>query len=541
MERSAQKILEPGRNCWDIVDVSGTGLLIDGRDYYRAFYRAAEGAERTILISGWQFDSDAHLLRGKDAENAEEVRLLSFLNHLCEKNKALQIYLLAWNFSVLYGLDREWFQQWYFNWTTNDRLKFCFDPCDALSASHHQKFVVVDGRMAFVGGLDLCSGRWDERDHRADNPNRINSDESPYRPFHDIHSYHVGPVAEKLAELFKQRWEIVCCESLELPPPVPESRKLPFESTLPVKAQRVAISRTQAATSDGNQEPVREIRQLFMDAIDAAQELVYIENQYFSSEALYKALAARMTQSNRPPIQIVMVLAKEADAFLEEISIGIAQVKILRHLRLLAADIGHSLGVYYATSMGPGGEEVPTYIHSKLLLVDDRFLSVGSANMNNRSMGLDTELNVSWEAAPDEDGLIQSIRDIRVDLLAEHTGVREPDGQRELGRIKGLVETLNRLATSGSSRLRHHPIENVAENYPWLTTFFPEGLPFDSEEPIFDEVFYEEISGKNDSFFTRGVTSLKNWLQNIGQKAEPDEETDIKCPSPPPRMRVPEP
>ena len=99
-----------------------------------------------------------------------------FLNELCEKNSDLRIYILAWNFNPVYGLDREWFQKWYFNWTTNERLKFCFDSSHCVGASHHQKFSVVDGTIAFLGGLDLCSGRWDDREHCSSNPKRINSD-----------------------------------------------------------------------------------------------------------------------------------------------------------------------------------------------------------------------------------------------------------------------------------------------------------------------------------------------------------------------------
>ncbi|MGH7831672.1 MAG: phospholipase D-like domain-containing protein [Candidatus Binatia bacterium] len=517
---SVREILEPGKNCWDIGEVNQTGLLIDGCAYYRAFHRAAESAERYILLSGWQFDSDVALLRGKDAAKAgDAVRLLSFLNDLCKRKKRLRVYLLAWNFSVIYSLDREWFQEWYFNWTTHERLTFCFDHCHALGASHHQKFAVFDGTLAFVGGLDLCSGRWDERDHRPDNPNRVNSDQSTYPPFHDIQSYHRGPIAQRLAELFKLRWRIVCGKELELPPRSPNGR-IRFKPTVAMNATRVAISRTQAATKYGNQESVQEIRRLFLDAIDAAETLIYIENQYFSSEALYRALVRRMMQSSRPRLEIVMILTKDADALLEQVSIGIAQVKLIRRLKQVASERGHSLGVYYTASAGPDGKELPTYIHSKLFLVDDRFLSVGSANMNNRSMGLDSELNVSWEASPHQRALMQSIRRVRATLLAEHTGATRLAERRALGRTKGLVDHLNRLAECGSSRLRHHSMEAIPEYYQWLTTLLPDGLPFDSEEPIFEENVYEGISDKKDGFFSKGVTSLKNWLQNMSQGLE---------------------
>lgn len=515
---SAPKILELQRNCWSIDEIKHSGLLIDGRDYYRAFYQAAKNAEHYILISGWQFDSDVALLRGADAEAAGDTApLLSFLNSLCDKKEGLRIYILAWDFTVIYSLDREWFQEWFFNWTTNERFTFCFDCCDAFGASHHQKFAVIDGAVAFVGGLDLCSGRWDDRDHIAENHNRVNSDGRAYPSFHDIQTYHSGPVARKLAELFTDRWNCVCDTPLELPS-LPLSGELPFEPTQPISAERVAISRTQVAATG---KPIREIRQLFMDAVAAAERLIYIENQYFSSNALYKALADRMLDSSRSRLDIVLIIAKDADAMVEQLSIGIVQEKLLRELQKLAAETGHSFGIYYPASTGADGEEAPTYIHSKLLMVDDRFLSVGSANMNNRSMGLDTELNVSWEASSPESELSRTLRAVRLELLAEHTGQRDPALLDKVGTMAGLVKYLDRLAQDQSGRLRHHPVDVVSSDYLWVASVLPEGLPFDPEGPFYQEDRYEGISATEDSYFTQGVSNLKDWLLSLGQTLTP--------------------
>ena len=516
---SEHKILKPGSNCWHIGEVTQTGLLVDGRDYYRAFYHAARAARRYILISGWQFDSNVVLLRGEDAKAAgEEALLLSFLNNLCEQNSALRIFILGWDFSMVYSLDREWFQKWYINWTTNERLTFYFDRCDSMDASHHQKFVVIDGKIAFVGGLDLCSARWDERDHRVNHPLRVNADQSSYKPFHDLQSSHVGPIALKLAELFKQRWKIVAGGELDLPSERSESGAQ-VEMTIPIAASTVAISRTQPTTSCGSEhgnEPVREIRQLFLDAISAAAHLIYIENQYFSSEALFKALVERMAARNRSRLEIVLIIAKDAEAVVEQLSIGIAQERVIRGLKEVARENGHSLGIYHPVSVSPEGEELPTYIHSKLLLIDDRFLSVGSANMNNRSMGYDTELNVAWEGSARETELVDSLQEVRANLLAEHTGL-DTAAHNDLSRVKGLVEYLNGLADRGSCRLRHHPVRTVSESYQWITSVLPDGLPFDAEAPEDPESTYEAISTKQDSFFSQGLTSLRSWLQSLGQ------------------------
>jgi phosphatidylserine/phosphatidylglycerophosphate/cardiolipin synthase-like enzyme len=510
MGMADKKILQPGKNCFKICRVTDTGLIIDGQDYFRAFYHAARAAERYILLSGWQFDSNVTLLRGEDAQRArEEPRLLPFLNSLCENKPNLRIFILAWDFSMIYGLDREWFQELYFNWTTNERLQFCFDQCSSFDASHHQKFVVIDGECAFVGGLDLCAARWDERDHRVQNPFRIEAGGTPYRSFHDVQSYHRGPLARELAELFMARWKVACCEDLELPSEA-TAADVKIDPTIALAGREVAVSRTETEASC-SAEATLEIRALFLDAIAAAEQLIYIENQYFSSEAMFDALATRMRAAGRPKLEIVLMIAKDAEAFLEQLSIGIVQSRLVRQLREIAAETGHHLGIYYPVSVDGDGAELETYIHSKLLLVDDRFLTVGSANMNNRSLGYDTELNVAWEGQAGDD-LSRSIGAARINLLAEHTGLRV----EECANLQsaGLVARLNQLADSGTTRLRHHPMHSSSEEYSWLTTIFPDGLPFDPQGPVATAPADENPETTEESFFTRGITGLRNWLKS---------------------------
>ena len=143
-------------------------------------------------MSGWQFDSGVLLLRGSDAPPGAEVRLLPFLNALCEANPDLHVYILAWDFHVVLALEREWMQRVYFDWMTNPRFRFLFDDCPAPGGSHHQKFVVVDGTHAFVGGMDVCESRWDDRCHRGENPLRLGRG-APHKPYHDVQGYLAGP------------------------------------------------------------------------------------------------------------------------------------------------------------------------------------------------------------------------------------------------------------------------------------------------------------------------------------------------------------
>ena len=460
------KILEPGRNCQGIYGVETSGLLIDGRNFYRAFYEAALQAKRFILIAGWQFERSVKLLRGQDEQQAgRDVRLGMFLNSLCEENPQLEIFILMWDFSAFVALDKEWFNKWVLDLTTSSRIYFRFDSKHPVGASHHQKLVVIDGAIAFVGGLDICASSWDDRSHSVENPDRF-LDGKRFEPYHDVQSFQTGPVAWELTQVFKRRWIHAGGSDLVLPPP-PEGDCPRISRFIRISGRRVAISETRAQTVVPMLAPVRHIRELYRDAIASAEKLIYIENQYFSSQAIYQALKDRMADRSRPCPQIVLILPKRLHTFVEDISLSAIQAKMLKLLTEIAARHKRAFGVYYtAAAAGQGVSEKGTYIHSKILLVDDRFLSVGSANTTNRSMGMDTELNVSWEASPDEHELISSIRRARTNLIAEHAGIRKPSGLRRLASMDGLIEYLNGFADDSSCRLRRHMMGSFLEDAP---------------------------------------------------------------------------
>ena len=504
-----KKILSPGRNCRGIYDEDRAGLLVDGRNYFRAFYEMACRARRYLLIAGWQFERRVPLLRGSDLRDASGEGVMGpFLNELCERNPELEIFILMWDFSAVVGFDKEWFNKFILDLTTSDRIHFRFDSRHALYASHHQKLVVIDGTSAFVGGLDLSANSWDDRKHWAENAERVLAGEQ-YEPYHDVQSFHAGPVAWELARLFQERWLNAGGEPLALTPG-PAADAVPVRKMVPVAARQVAVSVTRGSTLVPLLEPVMEIRRLYLDAIAAAEKLIYIETQYFSSQAVYDALRKRLTGRDAPCPEIVLILPKRLHTIIEDISLSVVQAKMLRSLTEIAARNNTPFGVYYtAAAKRTDGFEKATYIHSKVLLVDDRFLSVGSANMTNRSMGMDTELNVSWEAVSlGQDGLARSIRRIRGNLLAEHTGLRKLSQRRALGRTEGLVAYLNSNADQFGCRLRKHTMESFLEDLSWIKDLMPEDLSIDPERPIIEESIYEMISRDKNSMFARGFLLL---------------------------------
>src|ERR1700712_4045958 len=99
-----QSLLDNNNLVWRKHEVDQVGLLVDANVYYRQFYHAALSAKRSILLAGWQFDSDVALLRGEDAKNAPgPVTLIKFLNYLCEQQPGLQIRILAWDFHIVFA------------------------------------------------------------------------------------------------------------------------------------------------------------------------------------------------------------------------------------------------------------------------------------------------------------------------------------------------------------------------------------------------------------------------------------------------------
>jgi phospholipase D1/2 len=483
----ATPITRIGATAWREETAEAAGVIVDAADYYYTLFWAVEQARHSVVMSGWQFDSGVPLLRGEDVPAGREVRLLKWLNGLCERRSALTVSILAWDFHLVFAHEREWMQRVLFHWMTNSRFRFRFDDCPAEGGSHHQKFVVVDGVLAFLGGMDVCEARWDDRRHLAVNPLRL-SRGTPAKPYHDVQAYLAGGTAPlALQELFLERWHRSGGPPLCLPVDSPsDAPPLRLRDAHALGNGRVAFSRTDPR---GDGSSVREVERLFVEAIDAADVLIYVETQYFSSRRIYEALARRMQADGRSTLEIVILVNERAEALKEELAVGLRQAQILERLRRVAANTGHALGVYYSRCDGAHETFHATYIHSKLMVVDDRFLTVGSANLTNRSMGIDSELHVSWETSPKTRAREEAIRRIRTSLLGEHCGWSEDEATARLGPARGLVGRLDAICATPAARLRRHGGPTATQRVimqlidPQRLPFDPEGAPDDGPGP----------------------------------------------------------
>lgn len=447
----SRSLLVPGETCATVVQHSRGGVLVDGRDFYRAFYDAACQAQRSILMAGWQFSSSVELVRGADASSCTlPTQLIDFLSELCKQRPDLHVYMLPWDSSPIFTFEREPLQRLKFHLKGHDRIHWRMDNCHPAGASHHQKLIVIDRAIAFVGGMDICDSRWDDRAHCAVAKERCSGGWRSYAPYHDVQAYVSGEAVDVLRSWFCERWELAAGEKLELPACEPAS--IDIRPSFEVAAPRVALARTWPKMTDPDHHEIRELYHLHARAIGSAKHVIYIENQYFSSVEIARAIESRMRQDTTHPLEIVLVLPQKSAGFKERVSIGVHQAEILERLGNVAAATGHHLGVYYQVARG-SGEEVPVFIHAKVLAVDDRFLLVSSANTSNRSMGFDTELGIAWEAPEPT----PSLRNARMELLAEHLGVELDEAEALLGPTpRDLVHRLDELAAEKTYQLRIH-------------------------------------------------------------------------------------
>jgi phosphatidylserine/phosphatidylglycerophosphate/cardiolipin synthase-like enzyme/uncharacterized membrane protein YdjX (TVP38/TMEM64 family) len=301
------------------------------------------------------------------------------------------------------------------------RLHFIEDGRHPLMASQHQKMVVIDDALAFCGGFDISKWRWDTSAHVAEEPRRRDPDGDRYPPYHDLQMIIDGDAAAALGELFVERWARAGGANLRLRGPADPSagaqatRQAPWPSDLPVlfTATPVAIARTLPAF-DGQRE-VRESERLYLDMIRAAQHLLYIENQYLTSRSVAAALRESLQRRHGP--DIVIVLPRETGHWLEQHTMDLIRSRLLHGLR--QADRHQRLHVFYPHVAGL--EDGCMMVHAKLMIVDDQALRIGSSNLSNRSMGLDSECDLCIVA--DSARKRDTIRDLRQRLLAMLLGV----------------------------------------------------------------------------------------------------------------------
>jgi phosphatidylserine/phosphatidylglycerophosphate/cardiolipin synthase-like enzyme len=433
----AWRILKPGHNCWRVAKAPRAAVLVDAADYYRHLHSALCLAQRSITILGWDFDGRIKLCPERGMKDARELGL--FLRDLVEDRPELEIRILVWSVAVLHAPGDPKGLLVGDAWQEHPRIHLHLDTKHPFYASHHQKVVIIDEAVAFAGGIDLTIQRWDASSHQAENACRVTPDGETYEPVHDLQMAVDGDAAQALGELARRRWQVALGETL--PNLEPGTGGWPDDLEPDFTDVPVAISRT--APGWGGTPPVRELAHLTVDAIAAARRSIYMEAQYLSSTLVRNALARRLMQHDGP--EIVMVVTPFSRGFFEKKVLGGNRDRIMR--RLSRSSGAHRLRFYYPVvppAVPGAADDCQVLIHAKVMIVDDDLLRVGSGNLSNRSMGLDTECDLAIEAT--DEATRRTIAGVRARLVGEHLGVapeRVTEALAAKGSLIAAVEALN--------------------------------------------------------------------------------------------------
>jgi phosphatidylserine/phosphatidylglycerophosphate/cardiolipin synthase-like enzyme len=442
----------PDPTLWERANATQLSVIVDAADYFRHARSAMLQAKKRIMLIGWDFDARIKLDPG-EAHAGEPDTIGEFIYWLAERTPALEVYLLRWDVGALKTFFRGTTLLTLLKWLRQPRIATKLDHMHPTGASHHQKIVVIDDCFAFCGGIDMTAGRWDTREHRYRDSRRIGADGRIYMPWHDATTAIQGPAARTLGELARERWRH--SGAGDLAPVEDECEVWPEGLAADFHDVEIGIARTRPPMPD--QTEAREIEALFVAQIASARDHIYAESQYFASRRIAEAIAARLAEPDGP--EIVLINPLTAQGWLEPLAMDTARARIVSALAL--RDPHRRFRVYHPYN--DGGE--PIYVHAKVMIVDGRILRIGSANMNNRSMGLDTECDVTLAGEPG-DAVASRIAAIRDELIGEHLAA-DPAAIGESIVAHGLIATIEAFRGDGHTLVPYYvPDMNAVET--WL-------------------------------------------------------------------------
>ena len=454
-------------------------VIIDADEYFRVARRAMLTAKRRILLIGWDFDARIVL----DHDIAPKEGVGRFIYDLVRHNPDLEVFLLRWDLGALKSLGRGSTIFTVLKWMSHPRIHTKLDGHHPTGASHHQKIVIIDDCLAFCGGIDMTGDRWDTREHLDEQPLRRRPLGQSYKPWHDAITALQGPVAQALGALFRERWRAAGGKAHLLPEPDPIQHCWP--EGLPVDFADIDVGIVRTLPEMDDQPGVHESEALFLKQIAEARQSLYIESQYFASRRIAEAIARRLDEPDGP--EIVIINPVTAQGWLEPLAMDTARARLMTALR--PRDRHGRLRMYHPYTAGG----TPIYCHAKILIADGRVLRLGSSNVNNRSLRLDTECDVSITAH--DDAQATCVATIRDGLIAEHLGVRAEVVRDSLAETGSLIATIEALRGAGKT-LRPYEIPDLSSVEEWLAdneVLDPEG-PEEMFEPLSQRGLFRRLS-----------------------------------------------
>lgn len=338
-------------------------VLVDGSEALPAMAEELSRAQSYVHLVGWFFSPELQLSREE-----EPVILRNLLAELAER---VEVRLLCWKGAPvpLFKPSRREVGQMLDALTRHTKIQARADSCTGFMHCHHEKAIVIDGRVAFVGGIDLTVDGGDP----YDTPTHLARGGIGW---HDAAARIEGPAVADVAQHFRLRWHAVTRETLPRP-----------QAPDPVGDVEAQVVRTVPA---GTYRAIRRgdysILASYSAALRSAEQFIYLENQFLWSPEIVAILADKLRNPPSDDFRLLVLLPARAN---DGADISRGQVAALIH----AAD--ESTRFLACTVYARAGKlRDPVYIHSKIGIVDDRWLTVGSANLNEHSLFNDTEMNV---------------------------------------------------------------------------------------------------------------------------------------------------
>jgi phosphatidylserine/phosphatidylglycerophosphate/cardiolipin synthase-like enzyme len=357
-------------------------VLVDGTTALPRMADAIRRAESYVHLTGWHLSPDFVLEPGDPPVVVRDL--------LAEAAGRVDVRVLLWAGAPapVFRPSRRRVRRVRDELERAGRIRCALDDRERPLHCHHEKSIVVDGRLAFVGGIDLTSLAGDRRDSPA-HPARA------ALGWHDAAALVRGPLVADVAEHFNLRWAEVTGERLPPPttPPPAGDVTAQLVRTCPERVYR-ALPRGQFG-----------ILEAYVRALRGAERLVYLETQYLWSPEIVAVLADKLRRPPDDRFRVVIVLPAKPKGGEDDTRGALAE--------LVEADAGHGRVLACCLFARAGRAADTVYVHAKLGVVDDRWLTIGSANLNDHSLFNDTELNVVTDDP-------ELARRTRLALWAEH-------------------------------------------------------------------------------------------------------------------------
>jgi phosphatidylserine/phosphatidylglycerophosphate/cardiolipin synthase-like enzyme len=365
--------------------------LVDGANYMRSFGALLNSTESgdSVYYAGW------HLAPGQQLESGKpETSIESLMANARNRDVGINVLLSGHSWNENAAITK------YLNKMGISCIR---DKKRPRYGSTHQKFSIIDrksGMDAFCGGMDIAPDRFDYSDHSSGG-------------WHDVQCHIRGPACNDLRTTFLERWNDAVPANYRIASMIPSTQVGVDQPE--AGSHYVQVLRTYACGNGYSFAPRGEFSafKACLKAISLARKYIYIEDQYFVSHELADALASGLTLN--PELHVIVVVPRRPNFFLRVFYKH--QHKIIEQLRKAAPD---RFAIFHLDNVSPNHAGNQTYVHSKLMVIDDTWAAIGSMNFNRRSTTYDAEASIAAVDADTEQDACRFARDLRIKLWSEH-------------------------------------------------------------------------------------------------------------------------